>query len=98
MKRLVILAGAVAALMIGGQVSAADGKAVYDKSCAGCHKGMKPRMGDKAAWAPRLKTGMEALYASALKGKGGMPIKGGNMALADADIKAAVDYLAGAGK
>lgn len=78
-----------------------DGKAIYDSTCVACHgTGVAgaPKTGDKAAWAPRLKTGMEALYASALKGKGGMPIKGGNMALADADIKAAVDYLAGAAK
>jgi cytochrome c5 len=52
-----------------------------------------PKAGDKAAWAPRLKTGADALYASALKGKGAMPAKGGNNALADADVKAAVDYL-----
>ena len=41
---------------------------------------------------------MDALYASALKGKGAMPPKGGNNALADADVKAAVDYLAGLAK
>jgi cytochrome c5 len=38
---------------------------------------------------------MDALYATALKGKGAMPPKGGNLSLADADVKAAVDYLAG---
>jgi cytochrome c5 len=78
-----------------------DGKAIYDASCVACHgTGVAgaPKTGDKAAWAPRLKTGMDALYASALKGKGAMPIKGGNMALVDADIKAAVDYLAGQAK
>ena len=53
-----------------------------------------PKTGDKAAWAPRLKTGMNALYANALKGKNAMPAKGGNAALADSDVKAAVDYLA----
>ena len=36
---------------------------------------------------------MNTLYASALKGKGAMPAKGGDAALADADVKAAVDYL-----
>jgi len=74
----------------------ADGKKIYDASCAACHgTGVAgaPTAGDKAAWAPRLKTGTDALYASALKGKGAMPAKGGNNALADADVKAAVDYL-----
>jgi len=78
-----------------------DGKAIYDSTCVACHAAGvagAPKAGDKAAWAPRLKAGMETLYASALKGKGAMPIKGGNMALVDADIKAAVDYLAGLAK
>jgi cytochrome c5 len=78
-----------------------DGKAIYDSTCVACHgAGIAgaPKAGDKAAWAPRLKVGMEALYASALKGKGAMPPKGGNTALADADVKAAVDYLAGLAK
>jgi len=74
----------------------ADGKKIYEAGCAVCHgAGVAgaPKAGDKAAWAPRLKTGINALYASALKGKGAMPPKGGNNALADADVKAAVDYL-----
>lgn len=75
---------------------AGNGKSVYDKACAACHaSGVAgaPKAGDKAAWAPRLKGGNDALYATALKGKGAMPPKGGNMALADADVKAAVDYM-----
>jgi len=84
-----------------GAAGKSDGKAIYDSTCVACHgAGIAgaPKAGDKAAWAPRLKTGMDALYASALKGKGAMPIKGGNTALADADLKAAVDYLAGLAK
>jgi cytochrome c5 len=77
---------------------AARGKTVYETNCAACHAAGvagAPKVGDKAAWAPRLKAGTEALHASALKGKGAMPAKGGNAALADADVKAAVDYMAG---
>lgn len=77
---------------------AAKGKSVYDSSCAACHTAGvagAPKAGDKAAWAPRLKTGKDALYASVLKGKGAMPAKGGNTSLSDADIKASVDYLIG---
>ncbi len=91
MKRAMILAGAVAAVMIGGQVSAADGKAVYDKSCAGCHKMMKPKMGDKAAWAPLIAQGADAMTASVIKGKKPMPPKGG--AANEEDVKAAVEYI-----
>ena len=78
-----------------------DGKKVYDTACAVCHTAGvagAPKFGDKAAWAPRLKTGTDALYASALKGKAAMPAKGGNASLADADAKAAVDYMTAAAK
>ena len=91
MKRAMILAGTVVALMVGGQVAAADGKAVYDKSCKGCHTGMKPKMGDKAAWAPLIAQGADALTASVIKGKKPMPPKGG--AATDDDVKAAVEYM-----
>jgi cytochrome c5 len=76
---------------------AGKGKAIYDANCVACHAtgvAGAPKAGDKAAWAPRLKAGMEGLYASAIKGKNAMPPKGGNLSLADADLKAAVDYLA----
>ena len=81
---------------------AADaGKKVYDSGCVACHgAGIAgaPKFGDKAAWAPRIKTGMDALYAASLKGKGVMPPKGGNVALSDADVKAAVDYMVAASR
>lgn len=91
MKRALFLAGAVAALMAGGQVAAADGKAVYDKTCKACHSAMKPKMGDKAAWAPLIAQGADALTASVIKGKKPMPPKGG--AANEADVKAAVEYI-----
>jgi cytochrome c5 len=91
MKRMMILAGTVAALMVSGQLVAADGKAVFDKSCAGCHKMMKPKMGDKAAWAPLIAQGPDALTASVMKGKKPMPPKGG--AASEEDVKAAVEYI-----
>lgn len=75
-----------------------DGKGVYEANCAACHAAGvagAPKFGDKAAWAPRLQAGNEALYASALKGKGAMPAKGGNAGLSEAEVKAAVDYMAG---
>jgi len=91
MKRIYFAAAAVAALMIAGQAAAADGKAVYDKSCRGCHVAMKPKTGDKEAWAPLIKKGVDSLTASVIKGKGMMPPKGG--AATDADVKAAVEYM-----
>ena len=82
-----------------------DGKKVFDASCAACHgAGIAgaPKFGDKGAWAPRIAQGINVLYAHAVggyQGKGGvMPPKGGNTALPDADVKAAVDYMVAAGK
>ena len=76
--------------------AAADGKAVYDKTCVACHAQSvagSPKLGDKAAWAPRLQQGADALLQSALKGKGAMPPKGGNTALSDAEVRAAIEYM-----
>ena len=79
----------------------ADGKGTYETACAVCHgAGVAgaPKLGDKAAWAVRLKQGKDALYASALKGKGAMPPKGGNTALSDEAVKAAVDHMVAAAR
>jgi cytochrome c5 len=91
MKRVFLVAVTVAALLAAGQVAAADGKAVYEKSCKGCHAAMKPKTGDKEAWVPLIKQGADALTASVIKGKGVMPPKG--TAASDADVKAAVEYM-----
>jgi len=78
------------------QPDLARGQQIYRQACAFCHdKGVAgaPKTGDTAAWGPRLAQGMDALVASSLRGKGAMPAKGGNPSLADADVRAAVDYL-----
>jgi cytochrome c5 len=78
-----------------------DGKAAYDATCNVCHgTGVAgaPKLGDKAAWAPRIKQGIGQLHTSALKGKGAMPPKGGNTALSDDAVKAAVDFMVAAAK
>ena len=80
---------------------AGNGKKVYDGACVACHaSGVAgaPKLGDKGAWAPRLATGLDALTASVIKGKGAMPPKGGNASIPDADIRAAVEYMAAAAK
>jgi len=79
-----------------GAPAAGKGKSVYDATCNVCHAAGvagAPKTGDKAQWAQRMKAGMSALYASSIKGKNAMPPKGGNLALSDADVNAAVDYM-----
>ena len=80
---------------------AADGKAVYAQTCSVCHAAGvagAPKLDDKAAWKPRLASGKDAMVAAVIKGKGAMPAKGGNSALSEADIKAAVDFMLGQAK
>jgi cytochrome c5 len=77
------------------------GEQVYQKTCAVCHtSGVAgaPKLGDKPAWAHRIGEGMDVMYKSALQGDGAMPAKGGNSALSDAEVKAAVDYMIGKSK
>lgn len=72
------------------------GKLVYDANCASCHAtgvAGAPKAGDKAAWSARLGQGYAGLYDNALKGIRGMPAKGGNADLPDADLANAVGYL-----
>ncbi len=74
----------------------AKGKAVYDATCVACHgTGVAgaPKIGDKAAWSARLDQGFDTLYSHALNGIRGMPAKGGNAALAEADLANAVAYM-----
>ena len=81
-----------------GAAASGKGKSIYDTTCHVCHAAGvagAPKAGDKAAWAARLKSGMNALYASSIKGKNAMPPKGGNLSLADTDVRAAVDYMVG---
>jgi len=92
---------AVASAAPAAASGAADGKKTYDATCVACHgAGIAgaPKFGDKAQWAAHVKLGIDTLYASAIKGKGIMPPKGGNPALSDADVKAAVDYMVAAVK
>jgi cytochrome c5 len=80
---------------------AADGKAVYEKTCALCHAAAvagAPKFGDKAAWAPRAATGKPALLSAVIKGKGAMPPKAGAPSLSEADIAAAIDFMLAAAK
>lgn len=90
----------VAAAPAPAAATAGAGEALYKQACQVCHAAGvagAPKFGDKAAWAPRLTAGIDALYASAVKGKGAMPPRGGSQA-SDADLRAAVEFMAAAAK
>ena len=78
-----------------------SGEAIYASVCKACHETWvagAPKTGDKAAWAPRLASGMAALLKSAANGKGAMPARGGAPDLSDDELKAAVAFLTGKAK
>ena len=91
-------AAAVVAAAPAAAAPAADpavGKALYDKSCVTCHgAGVAgaPKFGDKAAWAPFIATGMDAMLKVAINGKGAMPPRGASTATDD-ELRAAIQYM-----
>jgi len=77
-----------------------NGQQVYQASCVACHDaGLAgaPKLGDKSQWAKRIAKGLDTLYAGAVNGvqgsAGAMPPKGGNPALSNTEVRAAVDYM-----
>jgi len=82
--------------------SSDQGQQVYQKTCSACHdSGLAgaPKFGDEEAWEERLEKGMDTLVMHAINGFQGdagiMPAKGGNAALSDAEVEAAVRYMVG---
>jgi len=88
---------------IGSTVASASdnaaGKALYDTTCSACHNtgfNNAPKLGDKAAWAPRIAA--NKLVENAINGLNSMPARGGEATLSDAQISDVVTYMAGQGK
>ncbi|MCB1737917.1 MAG: cytochrome c5 family protein [Gammaproteobacteria bacterium] len=71
-------------------------KDIVTATCSGCHSSGvlgAPKIGDKASWDARYAGGLDALVASAIAGKGAMPARGGNAALSDEEVRAAVEQM-----
>lgn len=95
-----IMAVAIPVASASAAPTAAGGEGTYKAACVACHgAGIAgaPKAGDKTAWSARVAQGKPTLYDHAIRGYQGkagvMPAKGGNSALADADVKSAVDYM-----
>lgn len=72
------------------------GEKLYKSVCFACHAtgvANAPKFGDKAAWEPYIKTGMDAMVKVAMQGKPPMPPKGGAANASEEDIRAAVQYM-----
>lgn len=73
-----------------------SGEQVVRVQCAQCHEaGINgaPAIGDRLAWVPRAKQGFEVLVRSAINGHGGMPPRGGEADLTDAEIASAIAFM-----
>jgi cytochrome c5 len=84
-----------------GAAGAAGGAAksaedIVKETCTACHQAgvaNAPKLGDKAAWAPRLKVGLNGLLAEVIKGKGAMPPRAGT-SLSDEELASAIVLMA----
>ncbi len=75
-------------------------EATFEAVCSACHGagiGGAPKVGDRAAWGPRIGQGKATLYAHALSGFAGragvMLAKGGRGDLPDRLVEQTVDYM-----
>lgn len=69
---------------------------VVQKHCVACHQaglGGAPKMDDRAAWAPRVAKGVDAMAQTVLTGKGAMPPKGACGSCDPEALKAAVEVM-----
>ena len=72
------------------------GEQIVKMQCSKCHEkgvGGAPKIGDRDAWIPRLKNGLDATVRSAINGHGGMPARGGMASLTDAELRSAITYM-----
>ena len=77
-----------------------SGKEIVETQCVKCHGtgvGGAPKIGDRAAWTPRVKQGLDTVVASAIHGHGAMPARGGMPDLTDVEMRSAVVYMFNAG-
>lgn len=73
-----------------------QGKDVYAAACIDCHQEGRhgaPRVGDRPAWIPRLREGLDVLVDKAVQGHGAMPARGGMASLSDAELRGAIVYM-----
>jgi len=78
-----------------GKAAARTGEQLFNAVCIACHgtgAAGAPKMGDKAAWAPRIGVGLDVLVKSATVGKNAMPPRGGSDA-SDEELARAIVYM-----
>lgn len=80
------------------EVKKEPGQVTYEQYCVVCHRDAvagAPKFRDAANWGPRTaQKNLDALTASAIKGLNAMPPKGTCQECTEADLKAAIKYMA----
>ncbi len=93
-----LVIGEMVQTAVAGTAPAAEvsGASVYDTSCAACHStgaAGAPKFGEAGEWADRIAQGIDILNERAINGFNTMPAKGGNAALSDEQVRAAVEHI-----
>jgi cytochrome c5 len=86
----------IAAPAAGAAAGSRSGEQIYKAVCGACHEAGvagAPKVGDNAAWAPRIKTGLNGMLKVAIAGKNGMPPRGASDAN-DAELARAIVFMA----
>jgi cytochrome c5 len=96
-KTMAAIAATIASTVTFAQAPAErTGEQIVKQQCAQCHeKGVNgaPRIDDRAAWAPRMKNGLDATVRSAINGHGKMPARGGLANITDNELRSAISYM-----
>jgi cytochrome c5 len=77
------------------------GKEIVEAQCIKCHGtgvGGAPKIGDRAAWTPRVGEGLDVVVRSAIHGHGAMPPRGGMADLTDDEVRRAIVYMFNVGR
>ncbi len=95
--RIILVLGAMM-IVAPEQAQAAErnGEQIVKGQCVKCHQSGEygaPRIGDRAAWAPRMNKGVDSAVRSAIRGHGAMPSRGGMSDLTDTELRSAVLYM-----
>jgi len=93
-----VAVSSVLAIMTTTAFAAKDrtGAEVVKAVCANCHEtGVDgaPKIGDLAAWGPRMSQGIKTLTTHAVQGYRGMPAHGGEIKVTDIELSRAIIYM-----
>jgi len=91
-----LMSGALAADLAQAQAKERTGEQIVKQQCIKCHGTGEmgaPKIDDRAAWSKRMGNGLQATVASAMKGHGKMPARGGIADLSDTELRSAILYM-----